>query len=236
MQLNIRITQTFLDQPEGVLSIHQLAKKLGLPYGTAYNRTHGLRELGVLQIQPQGKAKLCALHPTHPMTATLLGLGAAQELSELLRLPALSPWVQKIRDILEQHLADHLITAILLNKDGLLTLPWESLTDGSVPFPELESLPSPAGQAWETIDLFLITTAGNVPTTTLDTAFAAIFPISALSVTYMTVEPTTLIGMLQEKENDAGIAAYQMLRRGVILSGFDAFFRIVMKAFPRRLG
>ena len=78
MQTNIDISKAFMDSPDGVLSIHQLSQKLKLPYGTTYNRIHLLNQQNIVQILPQGKAKLCALNAENPMTADLLALGAAQ--------------------------------------------------------------------------------------------------------------------------------------------------------------
>ena len=78
MQTNIDITKAFMDTPDGVLSIHQLSQKLKLPYGTTYNRVHLLYQQKILQVLPQGKAKLCALNGDNPMTANLLALGGAQ--------------------------------------------------------------------------------------------------------------------------------------------------------------
>ena len=78
MQTNIDITKALIDEPNGVLSIHQLSKKLNLPYGTAYNRLHLLYDQGIIQILHSGKSKLCALNPENRMTVSLLSLGAAQ--------------------------------------------------------------------------------------------------------------------------------------------------------------
>jgi hypothetical protein len=51
----------------------------------------------------------------------------------------------------------------------------------------------------------------------------------------MTVDRETLLGMLKENENEAGLAAYSMLYEGLILFGFENFYRLVLEAFAQKL-
>jgi hypothetical protein len=41
--------------------------------------------------------------------------------------------------------------------------------------------------------------------------------------------------MLTENENEAGLAAYSMLNEGIVLFGFENFYRLVLEAFARKL-
>ena len=233
MQLYIQIAETFLDNPAGVLSIHQIAQRLELPYGTAYNRTHQLGSMGVLRIQPQGKAKLCSLNAVNPMTGTLLALGAAQRTHQFLGSGTpLAEVVGKVRNFLETCGDDRLQGALLLNLDHLKEIPipvfsWETENTtgqgGSATEPQEAVLP---------IDLFLIMEEDQDLNELQHRLESIAAPWVSIRPTRMLVSPNTLIGMLREKENDAGLAAYHMLRRAMPLMGFECFFRTILRAFP----
>jgi hypothetical protein len=49
------------------------------------------------------------------------------------------------------------------------------------------------------------------------------------------VDRETLLGMLTENENEAGLAAYSMLNDGLVLFGYENFYRLVLEAFARKL-
>lgn len=240
MQLTIQLAEAFLDQPSGVLSIHQVAKKLGLPYGTAYNRIHQMGELGLINIVPQGKAKLCALNPGNPMTAALLAMGASQSTHRFLREDTLpSRIAANTRLLFEETLGEHLHSAILLNLQAFSRLKTPD---------EGDELPAPAAAAGDSdelladddpaspsLDMFLILSPCDFPESRIKTALQTYFPPAMQPrVTHMVVTPATLLGMLHERENEAGQSAFQMLRRGLLLSGFERFFSIVLKAFAAR--
>jgi hypothetical protein len=236
MELNIQLAEVFLESPGGVFSIHQISKKLDIPYGTAYNRIHLLGKMGVVRIIPQGKAKLCALNPPHPMTPTLLALGASTATARFFDQPSpLANIARKVRDFLDDRFRDSLHCAILLNAETLLTHSEEELMNIAVS--SIQHLQDDAGgEDGQTpvisLDLFLIMTGGEPELDRFDadllSTLSTQFP---LRITKMVVTPSTLLGMIHEKENDAGLSAYHMLRRGVILCGFDRFFSLVLKTF-----
>jgi len=238
MELSIQLSRIFLDNPGGVYSIQQISRKLGLPYGTTYNRIHQLGDLGIVSILPQGKAKLCALNSTSPMTAAILGLGASQETAKFLRsgTPA-SNLVGKVKDFVETRFKDQLHSAILLNYEAIAALP-----KGELPFLEMpNSETSTAGEKEEesvgtSLDLFLVMAEENSEIQNLENSLLSAIPHQYnLRFTKMAVTPSTLLGMLQERENDAGTAAYHMLRRGLVLFGFERFFHLVLKFFGNPL-
>jgi len=236
MELSIQLAEIFLGNPGGVYSIHQISKKLEIPYGTAYNRIHDLGKRGIVNIMPQGKAKLCALNPANPMTSTLLGLGAAKTTTQYLQAKApYSTLLAKLRDLLDATYQDSLHSAILLNPDVLQELYSPSSKDAgksSANPGEIVIDGSKVGEAEISLDLFLVMDEEEVDTTLLESALHAAIPQHQnVRVTRMVVTPSTLMGMLQEKENEAGLAAYHMLRRGIILEGFDKFFRLILKSF-----
>lgn len=232
MQLTIQLAEAFLDQPSGVLSIHQIAKKLGLPYGTAYNRVHQMGELGLIDIVPQGKAKLCALNAANPMTASLLATGAAQATHRFLAEDSLpSRIASNTRLLFEETLGEHLHSAILLNLQAFSRL--KAPEEGEIPVPA--TIPDDDDPASPSLDMFLILSPCDFPESRIKTALQTYFPPAMQPrVTHMVVTPATLLGMLHERENEAGQSAFQMLRRGLILSGFERFFSIVLKAFAAR--
>ncbi|HNV70161.1 MAG TPA: hypothetical protein PKO06_10720 [Candidatus Ozemobacteraceae bacterium] len=230
MQLYIQIVETFLDQPAGVLSIHQIAQRLELPYGTAYNRTHQLGGMGVLRIQPQGKAKLCSLNAANPMTGNLLALGAAQRAHQFMMSGSpLADVISKVRSLIEASSGDLLQSALILNLDHLkeIEIPvinWEnSSIDGQASTEPEVTLP---------LDLFLITDEKQELETLQQRIESLAPPGLSIKPTRMQVCPTNLIEMLRAEENDAGIAAYQILRRALPILGFERFFSIILRAFP----
>ncbi len=245
MQLTIRLAEVFLDTPGGVLSIHQISKRLGIPYGTAYNRIHEMEELGCVQIVPQGKAKLCALNPANPMTANLLGLGASQTTHRFLTSSSLlAPLTAKLRGLIEARLGERLHAALLLNFDAFqAAAPALTAGEGS----DLPTATAAATGEWTSptpeegaeplaLDLFLVMTEEGAVDPQLELGIHSIFPPHLHPrVTTMTVSDATLLGMLREKENEAGLAAYHMLRRALLLQGFERFFTLILKAFPPRL-
>ncbi|MBF0500085.1 MAG: hypothetical protein HQM09_08130 [Candidatus Riflebacteria bacterium] len=227
MDLYIRLSEAFLESPGTVLSIHQLSRRLDIPYGTAYNRVHQLGEMGILRIVPQGKAKLCALNPENPQTSAILGLGAARKTSEALAAETHVAWlVSKLKAFLENRLSDHLHAALLLNAQAFLNQP--SSVDR---VPESDPAPAPS------LDLFLILDESSFEDHDLEPTFHAFAPSSLQPrITYMSVTPSSLLEMLRERENEAGLSAYHMLHEGIILFGFERFFRLVIQAFaPPRL-
>ncbi|NLI79330.1 MAG: hypothetical protein GX442_23160 [Candidatus Riflebacteria bacterium] len=244
MQLTIRLAEAFLDSPGGVLSIHQVSKRLGIPYGTAYNRIHEMGELGCIQIVPQGKAKLCTLNPENPMTATLLGLGSAQVTHRFITSDSpLAPLTAKLRDLVDSRLGDRLQAALLLNFEAFResagavaagAADRESSLSESGPAPHPPD--DPASQSSLAIDLFLVMAEEGPLDHQLEMGIHAIFPSHLHPrITSMTVTIPTLVGMLRERENEAGLAAYHMLRRGLLLQGFERFFTLLLAAFPPRL-
>lgn len=240
MQLTIQLAEAFLDQPSGVLSIHQVAKKLGLPYGTAYNRIHQMGELGLIEIVPQGKAKLCALNQANPMTASILATGASQATHRFLREDTLPAHIAaSTRLLLEETLGENLHSAILLNLQAFSRL--KAPEDGGATSaagstaPDPEEIPDDDDPASPSLDMFLILSPCDFPEGRIKTALQTYFPPTMQPrVTNMVVTPATLLGMLHERENEAGQSAFQMLRRGLILTGFERFFSIVLKAFAAR--
>ncbi|MFZ2957434.1 MAG: hypothetical protein WA705_11130 [Candidatus Ozemobacteraceae bacterium] len=227
MDLYIRLTEAFLESPGSIFSIHQLSRRLDIPYGTTYNRVHQLGEMGILRIVPQGKAKLCTLNPENPQTSAILGLGAARNCAAYLALENHPAWlVAKLRIFLESRMADQLHAAILLNARALF--------EKSGQPNESSDSDTSSGAS---LDLFLVLQDSSVEDPDLEPAFHTFAP-SPLQprVTRMAVTPTSLFDMLRERENDAGLSAYHMLKDGMLLTGFERFFRLVLKAFaPPRL-
>ena len=60
-------------------------------------------------------------------------------------------------------------------------------------------------------------------------------PNQNLSVTSMVVDKETILGMLGEEENDAGLAAYSMLHDGIVLYGYESFYELILEAFNKKL-
>ena len=235
MELNIQLAEVFLESPGGVFSIHQISKKLDIPYGTAYNRIHQLGKMGVVRIVPQGKAKLCTLNPPHPMTPTLLALGASAATARFFDHPSpLSGLARKVRDFLEERFRDSLHCAILLNADNLLAHTEEELMQMAVHSIRQiqEEIPEEEHIASISLDLFLIMTGEAEDSEHFDADLTSVLSTQfPLRITKMVVTPTTMLGMIHEKENEAGLSAYHMLRRGIILQGFDRFFSLMLKTF-----
>lgn len=239
MQTNIDITRAFMETPDGVLSIHQISRKLKLPYGTAYNRVHLLHESGIVQILPQGKAKLCALNPENPMTASLLALGSAQTTEKFMaRNQAAGQLLKKIRRAVLENARDSLYAAIILSPDmvtaaaqpeGAAPLP-SSVDDVSLPGSEI------ALSGSITLDFFYIKATDSFDENRVETAITSLLqPGQDIRVSSMTVDRDTLLGMFTENENEAGLAAYTMLHEGMILFGFENFYTLILEAFARKL-
>ena len=235
MELSIQLSRIFLDNPVGVYSIHQISKKLEIPYGTAYNRIHILGKIGIVNIIPQGKAKLCALNPASPMTASILGLGASQIASTFLKTSTpVANLIGKVRDFLDTNFRDLLHSAILLNAEALAALPGgelphvDKIASGSA---EKTGVSEEDFSSGVSLDLFLVMAEEGFDIQDLETSLLSVVPHQYhIRFTRMIVTPSTLIGMLQEKENEAGISAFHMLRKGMILTGFEKFFGLIMRA------
>lgn len=235
MELSIQLAEAFLESPGGVFSIHQISKKLDIPYGTAYNRIHQLGKMGVIRIIPQGKAKLCTLNPPNPMAGALLALGGARLTAQVLENPSpLASVIKKVRGFLEERFRDQIHCALLLNADSLLSLKESELMLLALESAEYggDSGGGDDGLSAISVDLFLIMADENIDLENFETnLLSTISTQYPLKVTRMVVTPSTLLGMIKEKENDAGLSAYHMLRRGTILIGFDRFFNLLLKTF-----
>lgn len=230
MQTNIEITRAFMETPDGVLSIHQLSRRLKLPYGTTYNRIHILHEQGIVQMLPQGKAKLCALNPDNPMTACLLALGSAQLTEQYIQQnPAAGKLLKEIRSNLEDNFSNALTTAILLTPGQLKTIAGHLSGE--------QSSEHTAEEKDLTLDLFYICSEGNFDVAAAETLTAGVLPPGLpVNVTSMALDRSTLLGMFTENENEAGLSAYGMLHEGLIMFGFESFYRLILEAFARKLG
>lgn len=239
MQTNIDITKAFMDSPDGVLSIHQLSQKLKLPYGTTYNRVHLLYEQNILQILPQGKAKLCALNGENPMTANLLALGGAQVYEQYKdSLADKGKLLKKIIKIIKNKSKGKLFSAILISPDSLKTLCMDLSSDNflnnNLQNENQESLDITDYPT--TIDFFFIKSDEQFDETSLETEISSIIsPIHNMSATSMVVDKETLLGMLNDEENYAGLAAYTMLHQGIILYGYESFYDLILEAFNKKL-
>lgn len=239
MQTNIDITKAFMDSPDGVLSIHQLSQKLKLPYGTTYNRVHLLYQQKILQILPQGKAKLCALNGENPMTASLLALGSAQNTQKYIdSLADNGKFLKKIINIIKTKSKGKIYSAILISPDSLKNickdLSSEQTSNHSMTneINNLENLED----YQTTIDFFFIKSDEQFDENILETEINSMLsPNQNLSVTSMVVDKETILGMLGEEENDAGLAAYSMLHDGIVLYGYESFYELILEAFNKKL-
>jgi len=176
----------------------------------------------------QGKAKLCAMNPDNPMTASLLALGSAQRTDSFIRSDyALGNLFKKIRDRITELNSHCLSSAILLTPESLkdaLTYQQNYIT------PETETDLNLA------IDFFFIKSNDDFDEERTENAISSLLPPGlTISLTSMTVDRDTLLGMLTENENEAGLAAYGMLHHGITLFGFENFYSIVLEAFARKL-
>ena len=228
MQTNINITQSFLDSPDGVMSIHQLSKKLKLPYGTAYNRIHALRKSNLVQILAQGKAKLCALNPDNPMTASLLALGSAQKTEKLIRSQTNSgELIKSIINVINSYDNNIIVSSILLTPDSPRIISTYKIPEEAVQEQVEKEIP---------LDMFYITATGSFDESQVEKRLNMILPPNVpVKVSSMSVDLETLLGMFSESQNEAGLAAYHMLHDGIIISGFENFFKLVLEAFSKRL-
>lgn len=228
MQTNIDITLAFIETPDGVLSIHQLSKRLRLPYGTAYNRIHALNKIGIVQILPQGKAKLCALNPDNPMTASLLALGSSQRTDLFMKkYPIAGTTLGKTIKAIYEIGKDSLEAAILLTPGTLRIAAEKEIA---------EEAPDKIPGSEISLDFFYIKNGNEFAEERAESIISALIPPGVpIKATSMTVDRETLLGMLTENENEAGLAAYSMLNDGIVLFGFENFYRLVLEAFTRKL-
>lgn len=226
MQTNINITRAFVETPDGVLSIHQISKKLKLPYGTAYNRIHALTKIGIIQMLPQGKAKLCALNPENPMTAALLALGSSQKTDLFMKNNLRSGnALRRISQSIYNNGKDSLETAILLTPTSLKNV-----------LENEQHSNDPAIDTEMSLDFFYLKNSNDFAEEKTEVMISSLMPPdSEVKITSMTVDRETLLGMLKENENEAGLAAYSMLYEGLILFGFENFYRLVLEAFAQKL-
>ena len=220
-----------METPDGVMSIHQLSRRLKLPYGTAYNRMHILHEQGIVQMLPQGKAKLCALNPENPMTACLLALGSAQLTEHFIREnPDAGKLLKAIKTNLETNFAGSLATALLLTPGQLKNIVTQ--TPGNISHSEDAEINREL-----TLDFFYICTDAGFDEAAAETLTAGLLPPGLpVKVTSMALDCNTLLGMFTENENEAGLSAYGMLHEGLIMFGFESFYRLILEAFARKLG
>lgn len=259
MQTNIDITKAFLDMPDGVLSIHQLSQKLKLPYGTTYNRVHSLHQSGVLQILPQGKAKLLALNPDNLMTANLLALGSSQRTEEFSqKLEDHGKLLKKIIKAIKTTSKGKISSAILLSPATIESLSASNLNQ-AVPNPfeteshnnqqittmlptellseeELASLTAGLVDFAPTLDFFYVKSDENFDESIIENEIKAIIPDpQSMAITNTVVDRQTILSMFTDNENDAGLSAYNMLHDGIVLVGYESFYEIVLEAFAKKL-
>ena len=240
MQTNIDITKAFMDAPDGVLSIHQLSQKLKLPYGTTYNRVHALYQQKILQILPQGKAKLCALNAENPMTASLLALGGAQTTENFIdSLADGGNFLKKIIKTIKTKAKGKISSVILISPDSLKTLSKEikdSLTQIPVTDTSINKIENNLQDFQSTIDFFIIKSDEQFDEEVIEREITSMLPSQQnTAVTSMVVDKETMLGMLGEEENDAGLAAYTMLHEGIILYGYESFYELILEAFNKKL-
>ena len=240
MQTNIDISKAFMDSPDGVLSIHQLSQKLKLPYGTTYNRIHLLNQQNIVQILPQGKAKLCALNADNPMTADLLALGSAQATEQFTKsLADEGKLLKKIIQLLKTKVKGKISSAILISPDTLKTLCKETVKENQITDSENiqeTKTPEMLQEFQSTIDFFFIKSDDQFDESILESEITAMLPSNKnIAVTSMVVDKETLLGMLSEEENEAGLAAYTMLHDGIIVYGYESFYEIILEAFAKKL-
>lgn len=240
MQTNIDITKAFMDSPDGVLSIHQLSQKLKLPYGTTYNRIHLLNQQNIVQILPQGKAKLCALNPDNPMTADLLALGAAQTTEKYTAsLADNGKFLRKIIKLLREKVKGKISSAILISPDSLKNICKETANENainSVSDNSSANLQNGLEDYQTTIDFFFIKSDEQFDESILESEITKMLPSKHnVAITSMVVDKETLLGMLSEEENEAGLAAYTMLHEGIIIYGYESFYEIILEAFAKKL-
>ncbi len=239
MQTNIDITKAFMDAPDGVLSIHQLSQKLKLPYGTTYNRVHLLYQQKILQVLPQGKAKLCALNGDNPMTTNLLALGGAQTTETYFEsLEDEGKLLKRIINIIKVKTKGKISAAILISPDSFKSICKDinnNLNNLSNNYIE-SNMSDKVPDFQKTIDFFLVKTDEQFDESILENEINNVIPSNQnIAVTNMIVDKETMLGMLGEQENDAGLAAYNMLHEGIILLGYESFYELILEAFNKKL-
>jgi hypothetical protein len=161
------------------------------------------------------------------MTAALLALGSAQKTDKFIkRNPKTGNVLRKISQAIYNNGKDSLETAILLTPTSLINV--------------LES-DQPASQdslleADMSLDFFYLKNSNEFAEEKIEVIISSLMPPdSNIKITSMTVDRETLLGMLKENENEAGLAAYSMLYEGLILFGFENFYRLVLEAFAQKL-
>ena len=218
MQTNIDITQIFLDAPAGFMSIHKISKLLSMPYGTAYNRIHQLADMGVVTIETKGKAKECSLNPDNSLSALLLALGSAQKTEQYkLAYPAAARLLKKIEDVVANNSGTR-ANAILLMTPELFAEAAQSAEN---------LVPDPAPQI---IDFMFLKADDDFNDEIVSTTVASMFPANNVTASIMPLDHQTLLGMLKESESNAGYTAVSMLRSGILLKGFECFYRLILNA------
>ena len=231
MQTNIDITQAFLNAPDGILSIHQLSQSLKLPYGTTYNRTHILNQQGIIQIVPQGKAKLCALDSSNPMTKCLLALGGAQNTDKYRKsLKETSTVFDNIVEIFYNESKGKILSSILLSPVILNELSKIETTE------EDKNISTESEDFQRTLDFFVIKTDDSLDESIIESKLNEFLQSKySIATTIMAVDSDGLLGMLGIKEEEAGLAAYNMLHEGIILTGYENFFDLILKVFSKKI-
>lgn len=243
MDIILNIIDTFLENPSKFFSIHQISKSLNIPYATTYNKIHEMAKLGCINIITQGKAKLCCINSENPISINLLATASSIKTCNIFfQHSVLSSIYRKIKHFIENNLNEKILTALLLNYEDFITSSLarfkeknnyninlyqsDFYSSDTIQNQNESSLPIP-------FDLFLVFIDESNFDENIEMKFANILPADyQFQISVMNVSYITLLGMLKEKENEAGLAAYNMLRKALILYGYEKFYQIILKAFP----
>jgi hypothetical protein len=162
------------------------------------------------------------------MTGAILALGAAQK-TDLFTKKNLKTGsvLNKIIKAIYDAGKDCLDAAILLTPDSLKLALENSSTELADEIPPGTEI---------SIDFFYIKNGNDFAEEKVETIISSMIPPNCpIKATSMTVDRETLLGMLTENENEAGLAAYSMLNDGLVLFGYENFYRLVLEAFARKL-
>lgn len=200
-----KIIKIFYNDLHAQFTINELAKKTGISYSYVYKQIEGLGNKNIIIIEQRSNRKYCRPNYKSPEVKTSFVKISNQMAEDFLKKrDKIFLVVEKLLSVLPKKTDFNLLSIVLFG----------SLAKGS----DFEK---------SDIDLFIIVPSKEKYDESIEMECVALSKSFDIEINPLVSEPTNLLTMLKEKENNVG---KEILKNKIILFGAEKFWELVFEA------
>lgn len=199
-----KVLKLFYDDVYAEFTINELATKTNISYSYVYRQVEELKEKGILVVNQRTNRKYCKPNYSNPEVKTSFVKISNQIADDFLKeRDEIFFIVEKLLSVLPRKTDFNLLSVVLFG----------SLTKGT-------------DYKKSDIDLFILVPSKNKYDDIIDTECAALSRSFGIEINPIVSEPTNLLTMLKDKENNVG---KEVLKNKIILFGAEKLWELILE-------